>query len=116
MEAFKDLVNQAILRLSAIVTSENNLAVDNLDAFTSVFKDSVARSEEIKETLQLSGGLKSQIRIVIDYFEQRVINIPHTKIYKEKSLLVNATKDYERALQIKNEVFNFFCRLLSTLS
>lgn len=108
LEAFKDLVNQAIIRLNTIVTSEDNLALENLDTFTSVFKDSVARSEEIKETLQLSGSLKSQIRIVVDYFENKILEIPHTKIEKEKSILLKATSDYERSLKIKNEVYSFF--------
>jgi hypothetical protein len=108
LEAFKDLVNQSIIRLNTIVTNTDSLALENLDAFTTLFRDSMARSEEIKETLQLSSSLKGQIRIVVDYFESQISQVSHTKIEKEPLVLENLKADYEIALKIKNEVYTFF--------
>tara|TARA_R110002051_G_C8764023_1_gene502246 strand:- start:7881 stop:8684 length:804 start_codon:yes stop_codon:yes gene_type:complete len=68
----------------------------------------MARSEEIKETLQLSSSLKGQIRIVVDYFESQISQVSHTKIEKEPLVLENLKADYEIALKIKNEVYTFF--------
>ena len=73
-----------------------------------LFRESMGRSEEIKETLQLSGSLKGQIRIVVDYFESQISQVSHTKIEREHLVLAKLKADYEIALKIKNEVYTFF--------
>ncbi|MEP4743091.1 MAG: hypothetical protein ABJX94_00140, partial [Flavobacteriaceae bacterium] len=75
LEAFKDVINESIIRLNKIISSPDNVALDNLDEFTQLFRDSVSRSDEINETLQLSGNLRAQIRTVVEYFDSRVASV-----------------------------------------
>lgn len=108
LEAFKDVINESIIRLNKIISSPDDVAFNNLDEFTKLFRDSITRSKEINETLQLSGNLKAQIRIVIDYFDNKVASVNHTLVKKDPLVLENLKEDYGTALRIKTEVFNFF--------
>ena len=108
LEAFKDVVNESIIRLNKIISSPDSVALDNLDEFTQLFRDSVSRSEEINETLQLSGNLKAQIRSVVEYFDNRVARVNHILAQKDPQTLKDLKSDYDAALLIKTEVFNFF--------
>lgn len=108
LEAFKDVINESIIRLNKIISSPDNVALDNLDEFTQLFRDSVSRSDEINETLQLSGNLRAQIRTVVEYFDNRVASVNHILAQKDPQILKDLKADYDAALQIKTEVFNFF--------
>lgn len=108
LEAFKDVVNESIIRLNSIISSPDNVAFNDLDEFTQIFRSSVSRSEEINETLQLSENLKAQIREVVAYFDNRVTNVNHIVAQKEPQTLKELKEDYDTAVNIKTEVFNFF--------
>lgn len=108
LEAFKDVINESIIRLNKILSSPDNVALNNLDEFTQIFRNSVSRSDEINETLQLSIKLKAQIREVVTYFNDRVTNINHIVAKKEPQTLKGLKEDYDTALMIQTEVFNFF--------
>ncbi|WP_281778112.1 hypothetical protein [Croceibacter atlanticus] len=108
LEAFKDVINESIIRLNKIISSPDNIAFQNLDEFTKLFRDSISRSKEINETLQLSGNLKGQIRIVVEYFDNKVTSVDHILVKKDPQVLEILKEDYDTALRIKSEVFNFF--------
>ncbi len=108
LEAFRDLVDQSIIRLGRIVTSKDDVAVEGLEKFTKIFKESLERSEEIKETIQLSSGLKNEMRNVIEYFGNKIQEFPHTRKEKEEALFKELNDDFEEAIKINNEVTNFF--------
>ncbi|WP_417237234.1 hypothetical protein [Bizionia paragorgiae] len=108
LEAFKDVVNQSIIRLNKIISSPDNVAINYLDEFTQIFRSNISRSEEINETLNLRGKLKAQIREVVAYFDKKVTNVNHIVAQKEPQILKKLKEDYDTALLIQAEVFNFF--------
>tara|TARA_R110001606_G_scaffold86598_4_gene196014 strand:+ start:5587 stop:6870 length:1284 start_codon:yes stop_codon:yes gene_type:complete len=108
LEGFKDLVNNSILKLNELTTNNDEQAIENLEEFVTVFKQITSRENEIRETFHLSGSLKSEIRKVVDTFENKMLDRPNKQGQEEQSIIAKLKNEYETVLEIKAKVFTFF--------
>ncbi|MAT90952.1 MAG: hypothetical protein CMC35_09690 [Flavobacteriaceae bacterium] len=108
LEGFKDLVNNSILKLNELTTINDELAIENLEEFVTIFKEITSRGDEIRETLHLSSSLKSEIRKVVDRFENKMFDRPNKQGEEEEKLIEKLKKEYETVIEIKTQVFTFF--------
>ncbi|AUP77347.1 hypothetical protein [Flavivirga eckloniae] len=102
------MVNNSILKLNELTTNNDEQAIENLEEFVTVFKQITSREDEIRETFHLSGSLKSEIRKVVDTFENKMLNRPNKQGQEEQKIIVQLKNEYETVLEIKSNVFTFF--------
>ncbi|CAA0202838.1 hypothetical protein [Tenacibaculum maritimum] len=108
LEGFKDLVNNSILKLNELTIINDERTIENLENFVVIFKEITSRENEIRETFHLSGSLKSEIRKVVDRFENSMLERPNKRGLEEQKIIETLKEDYNLVLEIKTQVFTFF--------
>lgn len=115
LESFKDLVNNSVYKLNQLANSKKETRLESLDTFVTVFKKITSKADEIREILVLSGVLKSEIRNVIQGFENKISSFPSSQKQEDQDIYELLEKDYNKAKIIKNEVTLFFNLVDNTL-
>ncbi len=101
------MVNNSILKLNELTIIDDELAIENLEKFVTIFKEITSRENEIRETFHLSGSLKSEIKKVVNQFENK-LERPNKRGEEEKKIIERLQTEYETVLAIKTQVFVFF--------
>lgn len=111
LESLKDDVNVGIKKLNAILSREFEDASRVAAEFSDVFKNIGKRSDEIKDTLKLSGAIDTKVRAVVAYFKTKIEEYKHPENEKERVVFHKLKSDFEQAIMIHNKVSAFFDRV-----
>ncbi|WP_296380419.1 hypothetical protein [Winogradskyella sp.] len=108
LEALKDYVNKAIDELNAYINQDQDSALKTAENVSILFEKITAKSEEIKDTLLISNSLDEEIEKVVNYFLRKKNSLPDNKTPKQKEAHKILREEYDRAVEIKKKVDDFF--------
>lgn len=108
LEALKDYVNKAIDELNVYINQDQDSALKTAENVSILFEKITAKSEEIKDTLLISNSLDEEIEKVVNYFLRKKNSLPDNKTPKQKEAHKILREEYDRAVEIKKKVDDFF--------
>ena len=108
LEALKDYVNKAIDELNIYINQDQDSALKTAENVSILFEKITAKSEEIKDTLLISNSLDEEIEKVVNYFLKKKNSLPDNKTPKQKEAHKILREEYDRAVEIKKKVDDFF--------
>lgn len=108
LESLKDYVNKAIDELNIYINQDQDSALKTAENVSILFEKITAKSDEIKDTLLISNSLDEEVEQVVDYFLKRKNSLPNTKTPEQKETHKILREEYDRAVQIKKKVDEFF--------
>ena len=108
LEALKDYVNKAIDELNVYINQDQDSALKTAENVSILFEKITAKSEEIKDTLLISNSLDEEIEKVVNYFLKKKNSLPDNKTPKQKEAHKILREEYDRAVEIKKKVDDFF--------
>ncbi len=108
LEALKDVVKTSIDRLNNLLKAESEDLATLTKEFALVFEEISNKSEEIKYTLRLGNTLSIEIENVTDFFYHKIEAFKHPENEEEQIEFEQLNTDYSKAINIKNDVIDFF--------